>query len=110
MFGFRAILLKRGKRYTIYFNDTETILEGTNKYKILRTCQNEIINEIKRRGDIFNPSYETKETVLKKRGYEPQQNDLLEVYEFKIELDYRAYRFARIDFNPISSEIVDLEN
>ena len=38
MFGFRAILLKRGKRYTIYFNDTETILEGTNKYKMLRTC------------------------------------------------------------------------
>lgn len=108
MFGFRAILLKRGKRYTIYFNDTETILEGTNKYKMLRTCQDEIINEIKRRGDIFNPSYEIKETVLKKRGYEPQQNDLLEVYEFKIELEYRAYRFARIDFDPISSEIVNL--
>ena len=103
MLKFKAILVKREKEYFIYFNDSETILEGTNKFKLLRTCQDEIINEIRR----FNPSYEKKEIVLKKRGYNPQKNDLIEVYEFKIEFEYKTYRFARIDFDPISSEIVN---
>lgn len=108
MLKFKAILVKREKEYFIYFNDSETILEGTNKFKLLRTCQDEIINEIRRRrGDLFNPSYEKKEIVLKKRGYNPQKNDLIEVYEFKIEFEYKTYRFARIDFDPISSEIVN---
>ena len=73
MLKFKAILVKREKEYFIYFNDSETILEGTNKFKLLRTCQDEIINEIRRRGDLFNPSYEKKEIVLKKRGYNPQK-------------------------------------
>ena len=108
MLEFKAILVKMGKEYFIYFNDSETILRGTNKFKILRTCQDEIIKEIKRRGDIFTPSYEKKGIVLRKRGYEPQKDDVIEVYEFKIEFEYRTYRFARIDFDPISSEVVNL--
>lgn len=108
MLRYKTILVKREKEYFIYFNDSETILKGTNKFKMLRTCQDEIIAEIKRRGDLFNPSYEKKEIVLKKRGYEPQKNDLIEIYEFKIEFEYKTYRFVRIDFDPISSEIVNL--
>ena len=36
MLKFKAILVKREKEYFIYFNDSETILEGTNKFKLLR--------------------------------------------------------------------------
>lgn len=108
MLRFKVILVKRGKKYCIYFNDSETILEGTNKFKLLRTCQDEIMKEIKRRGDLFNPSYEKKEIILKKRGYKPQKGDQIAVYEFKIEFEYRTYRFARFDFDPISSEVVEL--
>lgn len=108
MLNFRAILVKREKEYFIYFNDSKTILKGTNKFKMMRTCQDEIMAEIKRRGDIFNPSCEKKEMVLRKRGYKPQVNDLIEVYEFRIEFGYRTYRFLPIDFDPISSEIVNI--
>ncbi len=107
MLNFKGILVKREKEYFIYFNDSKTILKGTNKFKLLKCCQDEIMAEVKRRGDIFNPSCEKKEIVLRKRGYKPQKNDLIEEYEFKIEFGYRTYRFARID-DPISSEIVNL--
>ena len=49
-----------------------------------------------------------KEIILKKRGYKPQKGDQIAVYEFKIEFEYRTYRFARFDFDPISSEVVEL--
>jgi hypothetical protein len=107
MLDFKAILVKRENKYKLFFYDTKTIMEGTNKFKLLKCCQDEIMAEIKRRGDLFNPSYEKPQEVLKRVGYNLQKGDQIAVYEFKIEFEYRTYKFARFDFDPIETMVVE---
>lgn len=106
MLGFKAILVKRGNQYKLFFYDTKMIIEGTNKFKLLKCCQDEIMAEIKRRGGLFNPSYEKPQEVIKRMEYDLQKGDQIAVYEFKIEFEYRNYKFKRFDFDPIETMIV----
>lgn len=106
MLGFKAILVKRGNQYKLFFYDTKTIIEGTNKFKLLKCCQDEIMAEIKRRGGLFNASYEKPQEVIKRMEYDLQKGDQIAVYEFKIEFEYRNYKFKRFDFDPIETMIV----
>lgn len=99
MMRFKVLVIQRGKAFIAYPSDAKVAILGTSKKEVLRKSQLAILDEVKKREELFVPDYKAnKESIVRERNVKTEDGDKLTLEEVSIEFAYNNVRLGEIQW------------
>ena len=99
MIKFKVLVIQRGKAFIAYPNDVKrgVVILGTSKNEVLRGSQLAILDEVKKREELFVPDYKaTKESIIEKDNISLEHEDIVSLEQVWIEFTNNSVKLGEL--------------
>ena len=97
MLRFKVLVIQRGKAFIAYPSDVKVAILGTSKKEVLRKSQLAILDEVKKREELFVPDYKaTKESIIEKDNISLEHEDIVSLEQVWIEFTNNSVKLGEL--------------
>ena len=97
MIKFKVLVIQRGKAFIAYPSDVKVAILGTSKKEVLRKSQLAILDEVKKREELFVPDYKaTKESIIEKDNISLEHEDIVSLEQVWIEFTNNSVKLGEL--------------
>ena len=97
MMRFKVLVIQRGKVFIAYPSDVKVAILGTSKKEVLRKSQLAILDEVKKREELFVPDYKaTKELIIENRNVKLEDGDNVSLEQVWIEFTNNSVKLGEL--------------